>query len=118
MKYRRIIRLSGLSGIIAGACLLLLGMSFIVSVFVGEVALLTSSIFLTLGKLCELFLLFGIFSVQYPTGEKINLWGLILAVSGLTIDLFPPLGRVLFAIGILLFAISSRRSKHVPSWGF
>ena len=116
MKEPKLIRLTGVSGIIAGASVLLLGLSFIVSVFVGEVALVASSLFLTTGKVFELFLLFGIFSLLYTDREKISLAALFLSVSGLMIDLFPPLGRILLLTGILLFAISSRRIKTIPGW--
>ena len=117
MNDPKLIRLTGVSGVIAGVSVLLLGLSFIVSVFVGEVALVASSLFLTTGKVFELFLLFGIFSLLYSDREKISLAALILSVSGLMIDLFPPLGRVFLLIGILLFAIASRRIKTIRGWG-
>lgn len=102
----------------AGVCLLLLGVAFILAGFIGEAALAASAIFLTLGKVFELFFLFGIFSTQPQTQDKTYLAAFILSVFGLTVDLFPPLGRVLFMIGLLLFAISTKNKHNLPYWGF
>ena len=117
MKSRVHMRLSGLSGILAGVCLLL-GLAFILAVFMGEAALAASAIFLTLGKGFELFFLFGIFCTQPQIQDKTYLAAFILSVFGLTVDLFPPLGRVLFMIGLLLFAVSTNNKKELPYWGF
>lgn len=118
MKTRSLIRMSGLSGILAGVLLVLLGLAFILSVFIGETALAASGIFLTLSKIFETFLLFGIFSTQLAAHAKAAPAALVLSVSGLMVDLFPPFGRVLFILGLFLFALSSRKNKALPSWAF
>jgi hypothetical protein len=37
-------------------------------------------------------------------------------VAGLMVGLFPPTGRVLFTLGLLLFAIAYLRIRALPGW--
>ena len=118
MKKGYLLRLSGASAVTAGGFFLLVGISFILTLFIGEKALVASGFLLVLGTLFELFGLIGFFTCQVDSLPRMGLTGFILMVAGIMIDLFPPTGRVLFTIGVLLFALANQKTKILPSWGF
>lgn len=118
MKFKTLIKLSGTSAILAGILLFLLAASFITRNFVGDEAMIASSIFLSLGRVLEVFALMGFFALQYAQSGRLSLVGFILMVTGTMIDLFPPAGRVLFTLGVLFFSIANQKTHVLPIWPF
>jgi hypothetical protein len=118
MKKRDLYRLSGAASITAGVLFLLVGISFILTLLIGEKALIASGFLLVFGTLFELFGLIGFFTCQVDSLPRMGLTGFILMVSGIMINLFPPAGRVLFTVGLLLFALANQKTKTLPPWGF
>lgn len=118
MEKHRLFKLSGSSGVTAGILFLFVGASFILTFFIGEKALVASGFLLVLGTLFELFAILGFFGCQVEVLPRSALTGFILMIAGLMIDLFPPAGRVLFTIGLLLFALANQRTHTLSPGGF
>ncbi len=118
MKKQYLLRLSGASAVTAGILFVLVGLSFILTLFIGEKALVASGFLLVFGTLFELLGLIGFFTCQTDILPKMGLIGFVLMVAGIMIDLFPPAGRVLFTVGLLLFALANAKTKALPVWGF
>jgi len=50
--------------------------------------------------------------------RKLGVAGFVLMIAGITINIFPPSGRILFILGLLIFAIANQPTKALQPWGF
>ncbi len=118
MPFRSLMRLGGLSAVLSGLLWGALGLSLILQIFIGDVAMTASGMFLAVGRFFELLALVAFFACQYRPLGRGGLAGFALMAAGIVIDLFPPLGPALFWVGLLVFAIANQRVGLLPAWGF
>lgn len=116
MKFKTLLRLSGVAAIISAMLLFLLAISFIAQIFLGDEAMSASSILLSIARIFEVFAILGLYALNYQALGGLGLAGFCLMISGILIDLFPPTGRVLFTLGLLLFTIAYLRTRALPAW--
>ncbi len=117
MPARSLYRLSGFAAILAGALLALMGVAFVLRLFIGDAALVVNSALYAIGSVCKIFAIFGLFACQFRPLGKTGLIGFALLITGNVIQLSPLLGQSLVLIGLLLFGIANHRVGLLPSWG-
>jgi len=118
VNVNRLIRLSGTAAITSGITLILLGLSFITQVFIGDVALTASFVLAILSQFFQVLAIFGFFTIQPRPYDKLAVTGFILMIAGITLNIIPLSDRILFLLGLLLFAVANQRAKALPKWGF
>ncbi|MFQ5942278.1 MAG: hypothetical protein ACE5JF_01870 [Anaerolineales bacterium] len=130
MSRYELTRWSGLAGLVSGLLII-----------AGAIALqftepiVTGTLFAS-GHILLFFLLSGVYSVQYSATGYVGLLGYVIATVGNALliaaaasfmlsrveiaeEIFPvasPVTGILFAIGLLLLALSNSRVRALPSW--
>ena len=119
MSIKRIFRLSGLAAMASGVSALLAAFMVLAGVFVPVMPELPLVVLLVITDLLTIFALFGLYSCQYQESGALGLFGVLFAMGGILLSFIaPPVGRLIFLVGMLLMALANARSKGMPTAGY
>jgi hypothetical protein len=119
MSLDRAIRSGGSAGVTSGSLLILAALVLIASRFVSAVPDLAFLTLLMFANVLVVFALMALYATRIERAGSLSNYGFVLSVAGLLFDFarfFSPLGSVLFAIGLLLFAVANTRRRTLPVW--
>ena len=112
MTIEKLIRWSGISAMISGGFTFLAALTAAFAPNAITILVLIAGIFL-------LFALMGLYLCQHKETGWLGLSGFIVAIIGAYISAWrylPPIGYIIFWVGIVLFAVATMRARVLAFW--